>query len=170
MKAARWGLIIGVLTLLQVAVVPQLRINDIAPDLFLVLAAVAASRNGPETGAVVGFAGGLAMDLFLQSPFGAGALAGAVAGFVLGSSHVFFGVVRWWVTPGLAFLSGILGGSVFLAVQVLAGNDGLASGRSALTVLVAAVFDAVSAVWVFGFARFVLGEHHFGLHRRSHHG
>ncbi len=170
MRAPRWAFIIVLLTLTQVALVPQLRINGIAPDLFLVLAAVAASRNGPETGAVIGFFGGLAFDLFLTSPFGAAALAGAIAGFVLGSSHVFFGVARWWATPGLAFLSGMIGGSVLLLIQILAGNDGLGSARSIIGVVVAALFDAVTALWVFPLARLVMGTHHFGRHRLRPHG
>ncbi|MGB2757660.1 MAG: rod shape-determining protein MreD [Acidimicrobiia bacterium] len=167
MKTSRWALVIVLLTLVQVCVVPQLRIGGVGPEMFLVIAALAASRNGPEEGALVGFSAGLAYDCFLSPPFGASALAGALAGFIVGSSHVFFGRVRWWVTPGLAFVSGLVGGGVLLFAQVLAGNDGLASARSLVTVLVAAVFDAVTALWVFPFTRFVLGSFHFGHHRSA---
>lgn len=170
MKVTRWAAIIVFLTLVQVCVVPQLRIAGIGPEIFLVIAALAASRNGPEEGAIVGFCAGLAYDCFLSPPFGSAALAGAIAGFVIGSSHVFFGVVRWYVTPGLAFLSGLIGGSVLLLVQVLAGNDGLASSRSLLTVVVAALFDGVTALWVFPLIRFSLGSFHFGRHRGAIHG
>ncbi|MCJ7745747.1 MAG: rod shape-determining protein MreD, partial [Actinobacteria bacterium] len=49
--------------ILQVAVMPQFKLFGVQPDLILVVAVVVAVQEGPVEGAIVGFCGGMMMDI-----------------------------------------------------------------------------------------------------------
>jgi rod shape-determining protein MreD len=153
-RVGRLLLLLIVLVLLQTAVLPYARIAGVVPDLGLVATVAVAYYAGPEVGAIFGFAAGLAMDLFLQTPLGLGALAFALTGY-------FFGVLQggmlrsaWWVTPLLGGLGGILGGLLFIGIGALVGQDQLFTLRSLRVVLLSGVYDAVVAPIVFPIAGF----------------
>ena len=74
----------AVCVLLQVAVFSRLHISGAGPDIALVAALALAYREGPESGAIAGFGAGLAIDLFLSTPFGLSALAFTIAGYTIG--------------------------------------------------------------------------------------
>jgi rod shape-determining protein MreD len=73
-----------VILVLQLSVMLDIRIGGVHPDLILGLAAVAGLVGGTERGALVGFASGVAIDLFLPTPFGLTALVGTIVGAATG--------------------------------------------------------------------------------------
>ena len=156
MRAVRVALVIGLVLVLQVAVMPHLRIAGVAPDLLLVLTIAVAVRLGPEAGALTGFAAGLAFDLFLETPLGLGALADALVGY--GAGVFVAGLLR--VPRGLpltlAAVGGLAGGFVFLAVGTLAGSDAVHGWHGVQTVVLAAAYDALVAPAIFGLVALVL--------------
>ena len=89
MSAVRAGVLTGVLVLtvvLQVAVFSVLSVDGVVPNLALVVVVGAALVRGPEVGAVLGFVGGLAIDLTPPADHVAGrwALALVVVGYLAG--------------------------------------------------------------------------------------
>lgn len=142
------------LVLLQTAVFPYLRVAGVVPDLGLVATVAIGYHEGAELGAVFGFASGLAMDLFLQTPMGLGALSFALTGYLVGTLQG--GVLRssWWVPPLLGFLGGIVGGLLFIGIGALVGQEQLFALRSLRVVLLSSIYDAVVAPIMFPLAGF----------------
>lgn len=77
--------VIALALLLQTTVVLDLRVAGAAPDVMFLLPIAAGLVGGPVEGATVGFAGGLAADLLLPTPFGLTALVGTLVGFGVGA-------------------------------------------------------------------------------------
>jgi rod shape-determining protein MreD len=71
---------------IQLGVLPAIAISDVVPNLVLVLVIALALARGPEFGALVGFAAGLALDLAPPADHVAGrwALAFVVVGYLAG--------------------------------------------------------------------------------------
>ncbi|MGH8982337.1 MAG: rod shape-determining protein MreD [Acidimicrobiia bacterium] len=138
---------------LQATLFPDLRFFDVAPDLGLVATIAVACRIGPERGAVYGFASGLAIDLFLQTPFGLSALSFAVVGY--GAGIVQGGMSRdvRFAAPLFGGIGGLVGGFFFVTVAALAGEDQVMALRTVYVVLLAGVYDAVVACVLFPAAR-----------------
>lgn len=154
MRFARLALLLVFLVLVQTAVLPYIRVADVVPDLALVATIAIAYQEGPEVGAIFGFAAGLAMDLFLQTPLGLSALAFALTGYLIGVVQGALVRTAWWVAPVLGSLGGILGGLLFVGIGALVGQEQLFTLRSLRIVALAGVFDAVVAPLVFPLAGF----------------
>lgn len=79
------GLVVAAVVL-QTAVLSQVAIDGVVPDLALVLVVAAALVRGPEFGAVTGFVAGLAIDLSPPADHVAGrwALALVIVGYLAG--------------------------------------------------------------------------------------
>jgi len=150
-RRVRLVLVVVTLVVLQTTVFPHLRIFGAAPDLLLVATAAMAYEEGPESGAVFGFASGLALDLFLASPFGLSALAFALTGFLLGMSQGAMLREARAMPAILGFVAGLVGGTIFVVVGGIAGEAGYFSLTSVRIILVAALYDAVVALAVFPF-------------------
>lgn len=159
MRWIRPFLLIVSLVVLQTALFPSLRILGAAPDLLLVATIAVAYERGAETGAVFGFAAGLAIDCFLSSPFGVSALTFALVGYGVGVFQS--GLVRSsrWMTPTLAGVGGFVGGCLWVGIAALAGQEDLFVVSTLRIIVVAAFYDAVVSFVVFPFARWAVGDH-----------
>lgn len=91
------GLIILIL-LIQVVVVSQVTVFGATGDIVLLLAISAGIAAGPERGAEVGFAAGLAYDLLLNTPLGLSALVYCIIGFVMGAIHTSVLRAAGWIS------------------------------------------------------------------------
>jgi rod shape-determining protein MreD len=143
------GLLALTTVVVQVALMPHLRLLGVVPDLGLVLAIAVAYYDDAETAAIIGFVTGLGFDLFLHTPVGASALAYAVTGYLTGVVQA--GLIR--SSRGLPLLLGALGGLIgglaFVAIAILAGTDELIGSGTLAIVAKAALYDAVVAMIVF---------------------
>lgn len=153
-RVGRLLLLLIVIVLLQTAVLPYLRIDGVAPDLGLVATVAIAYYEGPELGAIFGFASGLALDLFLQTPLGLGALSFALTGYFLGVLQGALLRSTWWVTPLLGGIGGLIGGLLFIGIGAIVGQEQLWALRSLRVVLLSSLFDAIIAPIVFPIAGF----------------
>lgn len=75
---------VALAVVIQLAWAPRWGLWGARPDVVTVVAVSLALLDGPQTGAVAGFAGGLVLDLFSLGPVGVGALARTVACFLAG--------------------------------------------------------------------------------------
>jgi rod shape-determining protein MreD len=135
-----------------------LRVFGVMPDIGLVLTVAVAYYQGSERGAAFGFAMGIAVDLFLNTPVGLSALAFALVGYGVGV--VQSGLVRAsrWVAPIMGGLGGVAGGALFVLIGALAGQDQLFAFRSVKVVVIASVYDALLAFVAFPVARWAIRE------------
>ena len=155
----RLALVIIAVVVLQTTVFSDgLRVFGVMPDIGLVLTVAIAYQQGPERGAAFGFAAGLAIDLFLDTPVGLSALSFALVGYAVGI--VQSGMVRpsRWIVPAMGLLGGIAGGALFVCVGALAGQDQLLALRSVKVILIAGVYDALLAFVAFPIARWATRE------------
>jgi rod shape-determining protein MreD len=155
----RLALVIIAVVVLQTTVFSDgLRVFGVMPDIGLVLTVAIAYQQGPERGAAFGFAAGLAIDLFLDTPVGLSALSFALVGYGVGI--VQSGMVRSsrWIVPAMGLLGGIAGGALFVGVGALAGQDQLLALRSVKVILIAGVYDALLAFVAFPIARWATRE------------
>jgi len=155
-RAFRLALLVAVTVLAQTLVFPHLRVFGVVPDVGLVLAVAVAYTDGPETGALFGFAEGLAIDLFVNTPFGLSAFAFAVTAYLVGALEA--GLVRTsrWMPLGLAAGAGVVSGAIFVVVGAIFGQEQLFELDSVRIVAIAAAYDAVIAPVCFPLARWAL--------------
>lgn len=121
--------------LVQTAVMPDMRVAGVVPDIVVLTVVAAAIQQGPEGGMLYGFGAGISMDLFLGTPLGLTALAYTIVGYVVATTST--GLLRneWWVSPALGGLGSMAGAALFVTAGVLVGQDQLLDGRSATVVV-----------------------------------
>jgi rod shape-determining protein MreD len=76
--------VIVVALVLQGTVFAQIKLLDARPDLIYLLTILVALLEGPASGAVIGFAGGMAEDFLLNTPKGITALSLTLLGYAVG--------------------------------------------------------------------------------------
>jgi rod shape-determining protein MreD len=155
-RAGRLALLLVAIVLIQTTILPYARVFGVVADLGVVATVAVAYREGPETGAIFGFAAGLSMDLFLQTPLGLSALAYALTGYLIGILQG--GLLRssWWIPPVLGGIGGILAGALFVGLGALVGQEQLFALRSLRVVLLAGLYDAIIAPIMFPIVRISL--------------
>lgn len=156
LRRIRIALVIVSLVVLQTSVFNHLRVFDAVPDLLLVATVAIAYEEGTAVGALFGFIAGLAIDLFLVTPFGLSALAFAITGYGVGVFQS--GMIREspGIAPFLGGVGGIVGNAIFLIVGGIAGGTELFALHNIQVVIVASLYDAIMAVAVFPFVRWAV--------------
>ncbi len=158
-RGIRLALLLVAIVIVQTTILPYFRIAGVVCELGLVATIAVAYREGAETGAIFGFAAGLCMDLFLQTPLGLSALSYALTGYLVGIAQGALMRSSWWVAPALGFLGGLVGGLLFVGIGALVGQEQLFELRSLRIVALAALYDAVVAPIMFPIVAFVLRDH-----------
>jgi len=102
--------------LLQLTVVPYLRIGSAEPDLVLVFAITATIAGTVEAGLISAFIGGLMIDLLAPRPLGMTAFILLVSVGVAYLLTRVLGRVIYVVPPLAVFLTSLLGSSLFLVL------------------------------------------------------
>src|SRR5437867_4345360 len=110
-RTLTWTAVILTSLVLQSTLFAQVKLGGVKPDLVYLVTIVLAFLEGPSSGALAGFAGGMAEDFLLNQPKGITALTLTLVGYSVG-------VVRQYlVTPspllpvmlvGAATLGGVL--------------------------------------------------------------
>ncbi len=134
-------LVVLLVLVLQLTVVLDLQIGGAHPNLIVGLAIAAGLVGGTERGALMGFASGLALDLFLPTPLGLSALVGIALGAAAGRL-VEAGVDRTnpLFVPGVAVIGSVIGVIMFAVLGSVLGQP------DTLTVRIGAVVGVVSVV------------------------
>jgi rod shape-determining protein MreD len=134
--------------LVQTTFGSDLRANNVAPDFMLLLAVCAGFEGGPDVGAAVGFLAGLLSDLFLQgTPFGLSAIAGCLAGFVVGWTSANFLREGLSLAPAVAAVGTAIGVVLFVVIGYLVGEDQLVAPGQQWLVEVAVVEATYAAIF-----------------------
>jgi rod shape-determining protein MreD len=150
------GLVVFIV-IVQVTVFPHLRLFGVVPDLGLLLALAVGYQEGPEVGAIVGFATGFGFDLFLETPLGLDALTYALVGYTIGVLESGLFRSPRWLPSFLGVVGGLAGGLLFIGIGVLVGLDAVKGTQGLITISYAALYDAILAPFVFFLVRWVLG-------------
>jgi rod shape-determining protein MreD len=79
-----WAAVIITALLLQSTIFSQIKLGGAKPELMYVVTVALALLEGPATGALTGFAAGMAQDFLLHQPKGLTALTLTLLGYVVG--------------------------------------------------------------------------------------
>src|SRR5437868_12880721 len=82
---AKVPLVLLLFLIVELTVLDRLRVFGAGPDIMLLLAVVAGIVGGPRVGALFGFAAGIILDLFLETPMGLSALVFCLVGYSVGN-------------------------------------------------------------------------------------
>lgn len=80
-----WTAVVLTALVLQSTVFAQIELIDAKPELLYLVTVILAFLEGPTTGAVAGFFGGMAQDFMLNEPKGITALTLTLLGYVVGT-------------------------------------------------------------------------------------
>ncbi len=129
------ALVLVTALILQVSLVARFSLDGARGDLLLLVTVSAAVAYGPEKGAIVGFAAGLAFDLVVDTPFGLSALVYCVAGFGVGLFQGSVLRVAWWM-PVASVTVGSAAAVVLYGLLAAMLGEGSLSAPPLLTVAV----------------------------------
>ncbi|MCB0963218.1 MAG: rod shape-determining protein MreD [Acidimicrobiales bacterium] len=136
--------VLGALTL-QVCLFSRFSFDGARPDVMVLVAVLAGLLAGPDRGAILGFASGLAFDVVLTTPFGLSALIYTIVGYGVGTLSG--GMVRSsrWLVPAVAAVGSAVAMLLYALVGVVVGEATLdGPPLAAIVVYVAAVNAACS--------------------------
>jgi rod shape-determining protein MreD len=145
----RQAFVAGAVTLaflLQLAVMPQLKLLGVQPDLLLVVAVVVAIQDGPIQGAVTGFCGGMLQDLVSPVVMGIGALTKTVTAYLAGSLKRFFVTYSILLPVILVFLASVVDPVMHQVMLIILGQEQLPPFQ--VNVILASAFYNVLVVFV----------------------
>jgi rod shape-determining protein MreD len=129
--------------LLQSTVFGQLRLLGIRPELLYLVTIVIALLEGPNEGATVGFASGLAQDFLMNEPKGLTALTLTLLGYGVGMFRQFI-VSPSPLVPTIVVGVGTAAGIAFYEiVSVLLGNFHEEAAYGVKVALLTAAYNAV---------------------------
>ena len=92
-RIVSWTVVVVSALVLQSTVFAQITLGGTKPDLVYLVTIILAFLEGPASGAVAGFAGGMAEDFLLDLPKGITALTLTLVGYVVGA------IRQYVVTP-----------------------------------------------------------------------
>jgi rod shape-determining protein MreD len=129
--------------LLQSTVFARLRLLGVRPELLYLVTIVIALLEGPNEGATVGFASGLAQDFMMNQPKGLTALTLTLLGYAVGMFRQFI-VSPSPLVPTIVVAVGTAAGLAFYeVVSVLLGNFHEEAAYGVKVALLAAAYNAV---------------------------
>ncbi len=111
----RTSLVLVVALTLQLGVAPSLGVFGVQGDLLLLVAVAAGIATGPDRGAAIAFAAGIAYDLMLQTPFGLSALTYAIVAYLVGGLQDSVLRAAWWIPVATATAASV-GGVILYGV------------------------------------------------------
>lgn len=151
----------------QVVFAPHVALLGVVPGFPVLVVITLAVVEGPEVGAVSGFAGGLALDLLGTSPVGVWALVLVVVGYLAGLLQENIFAEGWLMPVTVAIVAGILAELSYLVVLQVLGS-GPAFWQSVWTVVLPrAVYNTVLALLLYPWlARFLRSDRSMKSFRR----
>ncbi len=155
--AVRTSLVFVVALTVQLGIAPSAGVFDVQGDLMLLIAIAAGVASGPDRGAAIGFASGIAYDLMLQTPFGLSALTYALVAYLVGGLQDSVLRAAWWIPVDTATAASAMGVILYGVVATVLGEEliGLELVRIAVVV---AILNTVAAPLVVKAMRWATGS------------
>jgi rod shape-determining protein MreD len=148
-----WTAVIIVALVLQSTVFAQITLLKARPDLIYLLTILVALLEGPASGAVVGFAGGMAEDFLLQAPKGITALSLTLVGYAVGMVRQYI-VSPSALVPVIMVFAGTAIGLMFNGlVKFLLGQLDTGWGYQLQIALLTGLYNAILTPIVFPLVR-----------------
>ena len=145
MNPLKVAVVIVVALVLQVALFATFDLDGARPDIMVLVAVAAGYVAGPERGAIVGFAAGLAFDIVLTTPLGLSALVYCLVGYAVGVLGGSMMRTSWWTAPAVGGAGSAAGVVLYALVGEVLGQH-VFQGPSLLSiVLVVSVVNAALA-------------------------
>jgi rod shape-determining protein MreD len=142
-RSLLWAAVILIALLLQSTVFAQIRLGGTQPDLIYLVTIAMALLEGPASGAVAGFAGGMAEDFLLNQPKGITALTLTLLGYAVGLMRQYI-VTPSALLPVVMVAGGTFGGLLFDdLVKLLLGQLNVGFGEVVRIALLAALYNAI---------------------------
>jgi rod shape-determining protein MreD len=138
-----WTVVVLTALVLQSTVFAQISLGGTKPDLVYLVTIVLAFLEGPSSGAVAGFAGGMIEDFLLNLPKGITALTLTLVGYTVGTIRQFVvspSPLLPVVVVGAATTAGILFNQL---VAFLLGQLHVGAGEVVKVALLAGLYNAV---------------------------
>jgi rod shape-determining protein MreD len=129
--------------LLQSTVFAELRLAGVRPELLYLVTISIAFLEGPNQGAVVGFAAGLAQDFMLNQPKGITALTLTLLGYAIGMVRQYIVSPSPLLPTFLVAVGTAAGVAFYETVSYLLGNFTSRFAFAAKVVLLTAAYNAV---------------------------
>jgi rod shape-determining protein MreD len=107
-RTLAWTAVVVTALLLQSTIFSQIKLGGAKPELMYLITTVLAMLEGPRSGAIAGFASGMAQDFLLNQPKGITALTLTLVGYVVG-------IVRQFITTTSPALPTLLVGGATAA-------------------------------------------------------
>jgi rod shape-determining protein MreD len=155
--AARMTLVLLAGVVLQTSLVVDVRVFGTAGDIMLLAAIAAGLAGGPERGAAVGFAAGIAYDLLLATPFGLSALTYCLVGYVVGTVQTSVLKATRWIPVVAAIVASSLGVTLYVVIGQVVGQDQPWSDVPRIA-LVVALLNALLVLLATRVMRWALGD------------
>jgi rod shape-determining protein MreD len=140
---------LAVATILQAAVAPHMAVFGVVPNLILLVVVTLALFEGPVAGAVVGFVGGLLLDLLGATVIGPWALVLCVVGYVAGSLSAAMFAEGWLLPVTVVFVASLLSEISYGLILAVLGLGGPFWTSLVRIMIPAAVYNTALAVLVF---------------------
>ncbi len=148
-RTVSWTVVVVTALVLQSTVFAQITLAGTKPDLVYLVTIVLAFLEGPSSGAVAGFFGGMAEDFLLDLPKGITALTLTLVGYVVGA------IRQYVVTPSPVLPVLVVGGATVVGtlfnqfVAFLLGQLNVSLGQVIRVALLAGLYNAILTPLVF---------------------
>ena len=141
-RVISWTVVVLTALVLQSTLFASVTLRGVKPELVYLVTIVLAFLEGPSSGALAGFAGGMAQDFLLNQPKGITALTLTLVGYAVGT------IRQYIVTPSPLLPVALVGGATAVGVLfygVVAFLLGVTQGASYLVYVafLAGVYNAV---------------------------
>jgi len=139
----RAGLLVLTMTILQVELFADLRLFGVAAQCLLALSVAAGLTGGSMRGAILGFVAGLAIDLYLATPFGLSAFAYACAASLAGLAQHSLNETSRIGRAGLVAAGSGVGAFIYVLSGAALGQTYLVNSRFLSTLLLIMLWNAL---------------------------
>lgn len=152
-RVISWTAVVLTALVLQSTVFAQIELGGAKPELVYLVTIVLAFLEGPSSGAVAGFAGGMAQDFLLNTPKGITALTLTLVGYSVGTVRQYV-VTPSPLLPVFVVAGATIGGVLFNGlVTFLLGQLTVGASYLIRVALLSALYNALITPLVFPVVR-----------------
>ncbi len=155
-RAIVWAAVVLTALLLQSTVFAQIQLVGAKPDLVFLVTIVLAYLEGPSSGALGGFVGGMAEDFLLNQPKGITALTLTLLGYAVGALRQYIASPSPLLPVAVVGAGTVVGEVFFGLVSFLLGQNVGSFAFVLRVALLAGVYNAVLTPFLFPVIRRVV--------------